>query len=348
MQSIMYKYLIMLIIFILNNQVFPQKMEVYMPDGQLISRHVRIYISDTAIVEEMKPCLRFLLINKTYTDKLEPIEIAQDQTYKIPESLGTSSGTLLIFNIPESILTIPYYKSCTRVCPIIEWIEKANQRKIVSEYFIVLGNGFGAVFWTIIIFLIFIFISLVITWTDEQKIWGLIRTVDGTVSMSLFQMALWTIVIGLMVLAYGLLQLRVPNIPQTLIWLMVFSSFTTVSGRWQALRADKKFTTEKKVIQAIPSAEISKIMVWRSLFYQKPPLYVKEGNKYVAKYEEDPSLAKAQIFFWTLTTLIIFLVNSILQGQLWDIPEELVFLMGVSQATYLGGKELSIFEISKK
>ena len=63
------------------------------------------------------------------------------------------------------------------------------------------------------------------------------------------------------------------------------------------------------------------------------------------KYE--PSIAKAQMLFWTLTTLSLFVVKSLLEGELWDVPTQLVALMGVSQAGFLSRKEMSVAEQSK-
>jgi hypothetical protein len=50
------------------------------------------------------------------------------------------------------------------------------------------------------------------------------------------------------------------------------------------------------------------------------------------------SLAKAQMLFWTLLIIVIFLSKSILNGAIWDVPWPLVALMGFSQAGYLAPK----------
>ncbi len=41
------------------------------------------------------------------------------------------------------------------------------------------------------------------------------------------------------------------------------------------------------------------------------------------------------------------MVKSLLEGVLWDIPTQLVALMGVSQAGFLGRKEMSVGEQAK-
>ena len=47
------------------------------------------------------------------------------------------------------------------------------------------------------------------------------------------------------------------------------------------------------------------------------------------------SIARAQMLFWTLLVVLLFVVKSSLDGELWDVPIELVALMGISQAGYV-------------
>jgi hypothetical protein len=50
------------------------------------------------------------------------------------------------------------------------------------------------------------------------------------------------------------------------------------------------------------------------------------------------SLAKAQMLFWTVLLLVLFVSKSILDGVVWEVPWALVALMGFSQAGYLAPK----------
>jgi hypothetical protein len=50
------------------------------------------------------------------------------------------------------------------------------------------------------------------------------------------------------------------------------------------------------------------------------------------------SIAKAQMVFWTGLMLILFVTKSVLDGALWEVPWQMVTLMGMSQAGYLGPK----------
>jgi len=56
------------------------------------------------------------------------------------------------------------------------------------------------------------------------------------------------------------------------------------------------------------------------------------------KKETVLSIAKAQMVFWTLLMMFIFVVKSILDGVMWEVPWEMVALMGMSLAGYLGPK----------
>ncbi|NJL58469.1 MAG: hypothetical protein HC887_01250 [Desulfobacteraceae bacterium] len=47
------------------------------------------------------------------------------------------------------------------------------------------------------------------------------------------------------------------------------------------------------------------------------------------------SLPKAQMLFWTVLMLYLFVVKSIADGELWKVPWEMVAMMGMSQAAYL-------------
>ena len=51
-----------------------------------------------------------------------------------------------------------------------------------------------------------------------------------------------------------------------------------------------------------------------------------------------PSMMRLQLFGWTLVTIFLFLVVLYRKQELWDVPQTLVILMGISHAGYLGDK----------
>jgi hypothetical protein len=44
------------------------------------------------------------------------------------------------------------------------------------------------------------------------------------------------------------------------------------------------------------------------------------------------------MFFWTVLMVTLFLIKSILNGVVWEVPWQMVTLMGISQAGYLAPK----------
>jgi hypothetical protein len=58
-------------------------------------------------------------------------------------------------------------------------------------------------------------------------------------------------------------------------------------------------------------------------------------------------LARQSVSAWIFSNagtcckiLVLFVVKSVLRGELWEVPWEVVTLTGVSQAGYLGDKNL--------
>ena len=69
---------------------------------------------------------------------------------------------------------------------------------------------------------------------------------------------------------------------------------------------------------------------------------------YTSKNSEYPSIAKIQVFFRAINTLMLFVYLSFNEEKLWDIPSELVILMGISQATFLGRQQMAIQDVKDK
>ena len=61
-------------------------------------------------------------------------------------------------------------------------------------------------------------------------------------------------------------------------------------------------------------------------------------SQYEGGEEQQVSLPRAQMLFWTGLLLVLFVVKSLADGALWEVPWEMVALMGMSQGTYVGQK----------
>lgn len=125
---------------------------------------------------------------------------------------------------------------------------------------------------------------------------------------------------------YGMLKLEVPDIPDTLVILMGMSLVT--GGISYVKSGEKRIPggVETNKPETLPS----KVKISPHLS-DLVCIVDHQGS-------EQLSLARAQMVFWTGLTVFLFMVKSVLDGVLWDIPLEMVGLMGMSQAAYLSPK----------
>ena len=108
-----------------SNGVAPQ---LFMPDGQLKSHSVRVYISRD-LAPNQQPRLRLLrshAVTKRDVDeaaRLEPGIVAsgQEWTESVHGQEVRRTGTLLMFDLSNLDL---HYKAMVRVRPVVSWIER--------------------------------------------------------------------------------------------------------------------------------------------------------------------------------------------------------------------------------
>jgi hypothetical protein len=141
--------------------------------------------------------------------------------------------------------------------------------------------------------------------------------VDGHLSLAQTQIACWTVVVGGIVLGYGLIKLEIPDIPTSLLALMGASLATGGIAFFQdAKKQNVAVDAGAPTPQFAPS--------WSDLVRVFP--------------SGELSLSKAQMLFWTVLLLVLFISKSMLDGGIWEVPWPLVALMGFSQAGYLAPK----------
>jgi len=294
---------------------------MHMPDGQLQSHMVRVYTNkNLGDIPATQISLRLFGTHGMQNNEpvaVPPIHpIAMDNNHawemKVRESTIQQHGTLLLFDLAD--YPIPDYMSAIRVRPELSWCGndidpiKADCYAI-GEREIYLANSTGAYSWAAgtLIFLILL-IGLMSANTHDKAI-HLICDARGKISLSRTQMALWTLAIGGVVTAFGLARFEVPEIPVTLLALMGASLLTTGISYNQS---EERYSGAKVESR------------WYDL--------ISDGSSGTL------SLARAQMVFWTVITLGIFVSKSILDGALWQVPVELVGLMGMSQLAYLAPK----------
>ena len=293
-----------------------------MPDGQLRSHIIRVYVNRD-ILPDQDPRL-FLFRSHAVTTKMsnedkpiEPTLVAPGQEW-VESAYGQQvrrSGTLLLFDLSK--IENLELKAMLRVMPIVQWKESDTVRMAVGAGEVNVGNIVAAVCWTVLIVGLALLIVFVLVWWAKGNPAILLAGVDGHLSLSQTQVACWTVVIGGVVLGYGLIRLTIPDIPASILVLMG-TSLTT--GGIAYFKDAQKQT-------AAGAAAVQRTLSWGDLVRNFTP-------------GQDPelSLAKAQMLFWTVLLLVLFVSKSILDGAIWDVPWALVALMGFSQTGYLAPK----------
>lgn len=200
---------------------------------------------------------------------------------------------------------------------------------------------------------------------------------DGYLSLWRVQLMAWTFAVGAVVFGFALTRLRVPDIPETLVALMgmsiltgTLSSMRASAGSAQPMAGPQPtgplpppLPPPAPVLMpppvailapgaailppppAVPATPVVPIQT-ASLVPAEPIAYnpnlaawsnlISVFNKTTGQVEL--SVPKAQMVFWTLVILFLFIVKSLLLGGLWDVPWEMVALTGASQAGYIGDK----------
>lgn len=297
--------------------------KVHMPDGQLQSHLISVYVTGTVTAED-KPRLR-LTAGHSVTNRekhegrrLQPAFVVPHQQWA-EDPLGTrisETGTLLLFDLSRKEL-IPWYKAMSRFRPIVEWDCNGTlcTERAVGPREVNLGRTATAWAWTIFIVLALLgFLALLVGGSKNARpTLKALCVENGRYSLARTQILIWTVGIGAMVLFYGLVRLTVPTIPETLLALMAMSLLT--GGVTYVSPASPS---------AAPARDLAEARLSDLVLDFSP-----------AAPQGVVSIARAQMLFWTLLVALLFVVKSALDGALWDVPVQLVALMGISQAGYV-------------
>jgi hypothetical protein len=295
-----------------------------MPDGQLKSHRLSVYVT-APIADTHKPRLR-LFRGHSFTergaseeDPIEPAFIASGQqwTEVIDGRAVGQSGTILLFDASNLDFG---FKAMIRVRPAITWTDGATQRTVLGPREVNIGDIVRAIVWTTLIVGTALGLVLVLAWRRYSSPALLLTGVDGHLSLAQAQVACWTVFVGSIVLGYGLIRLEIPSIPESLLVLMGASLATGGLAFFQDARNDRTGAGAGLKMMRRAWAWGDLVRVFRT-----------DG-------EPELSLAKAQMIFWTVLLLVLFVSKSILDGAIWAVPWPLVALMGFSQAGYLVSK----------
>ena len=301
-----------------------QQARIYMPDGQLKSHSVRVYLTQD-IVASQSPRLRLLrshAVTKRAVDEAalhEPGIVAPHQEW-IESVKGQDvlrRGTLLLFDLSSQKFSA---KAMLRVMPVVTWMDGGVERIAVGGREVNLGSIVGAIAWTMAIVGAALVLVGTLSWSAGGSPLLLVTGVDGHLSLAQTQVACWVVTIGSVVLGYGLIRLDVPEIPASLLVLMGASLATGGIGYFRDAQ-------KQEAAVAAGAARVALAPRLSDLIHVFTPGQAPEL-----------SLAKAQMLFWTGLLLVLFVSKSVLDGVMWEVPWALVALMGFSQAGYLAPK----------
>ena len=289
-----------------------------MADGQLVSWNLRVFLPQP-LPAGARPWLCLLSGHAVVAAAagqqraLRAEVIAQgSQTLRTADGSAVSqAGTVVLFERRGDLLQ--FWKPSMRVWPLLIWTGDDGQpRQLLGEREVIVGQAPVAVVLTVAALAVFGLLLAVVCRGGPGMV-DLLTASDGHLSLSKLQMALWTLAVGAVVLYFALLRLEVPSVPESLVVLMGLSLATTGISYGSAPPGG-----------AAPPG--GRIWRWADLV----TIY-DEGTGRPAEL----SLARAQMLFWTLLLLVVFVAKTVLGGVLWDIPWSLVALMGISQAGYL-------------
>jgi hypothetical protein len=330
----------------------PTPPRLYMPDGQLTSHLINVYV-DRDVQESQHPQLllsRSHALTKEATREDDPIDVYRAAPAHWHENdNGTDisqTGTLLLFRLKDGRLG---GKAIVRVRPIVTW----DGGKAVGDHEVNLGDIVVASGWTTVIVALALALVLLLARKKEGGSIGFLRGVDGHLSLGQSQMACWTIAIGGVVLGYGLIRLEIPTIPGSLLALMGASMVTGGVAFFQDGQNLKAAQAAAAAGAGGGAADVgpgggalaaNAGQPTAAPAPAAPQLTTRDWSwgdlvrTFTGPQAGALSLAKAQMIFWTVLLLVLFVSKSILDGVIWDIPWALVALMGFSQAGYLAPK----------
>ncbi|MDQ6975129.1 MAG: hypothetical protein Q9M22_01035 [Mariprofundaceae bacterium] len=307
-----------------------KSMQMFFPDGQLTNRLLSVFISNVIITKEQKPVL--FLLNQRTTDASKKhifdvglVDFNQRWPHTEPQTNGESKtvseeGTLLIFDV--SSFDIALYRPFMHVTPVIKWENKDNtclQQLSLGKKKANVGSAKGIVLNTLFL-LLGILIFIVAVAARSQGGWlqvvDLLCEPNGKLSLSKVQMAVWTVVIVAIVYAFSLSKLTIPEIPATLLLLMGASYATRAMVKWQGGKPSQE------TLDDVPATSTVKV-------HNSPRL-----SHLICDDSGKLSLPRAQMLMWTVLSVVLFIMKSLLDGHMWHVPIELVFLMGMSQLGY--------------
>jgi len=328
--------------------------QLYIKDGQVTCYKFQVFVQGLDLTEDNLPLLSFEIIHLFRQDNelgvdlgnisgnqdmtttwrdlkgwIKPDDVYPNQNHVFEED-GKQiplQGTLLLFDLektvgaevasidPERVEVIlgDTIQPVVRVIPrLIYFTADANGNQTVRNKLttnpIYVGSRWRGFCWALFAVLITVGVIVLISWRSGNAL-GVLKSSAGNYSLARIQVCAWTIAVGWTVIAEGLLQLTLPEIPHTLVVMMSLSLFTAVAQ-------NTKENSQRAKTGKAPEDDAA------------------DGFIFDAS-TRTVSLPKVQMLFWTVLMIGMFLWKTLLEGDLWPIPQEMVVLMGASQGGFL-------------
>ncbi|PWT87101.1 MAG: hypothetical protein C5B56_11285 [Proteobacteria bacterium] len=333
----------------------PAAPDVYMPDGQLQSHAILVYLARNIELEQ-QPCLR---LNRSHEITKEtaqenecyrPMQVISGHKWNQTERGQEieKQGTLLMFDLKQLKFS---GKAIVRVRPVVEWNEAGKRQVAAGPREVNLGSSFWIFVWTGIVVAAALLIIALLSARAKGNALYLLIGAEGRLSLAQTQIALWTLAVGSIVLGYGMLRLEIPTIPNSLLALMGASLATGGLGFIGDVRKLAASADEGAAPLAPPATPATAATSGTSGSAAAPalapvpaqarstaapgPLALRNLVLVFPPAEGALSLSKAQMLFWTILLLTLFVSKSLLDGAIWEVPWALVALMGFSQAGFV-------------
>jgi hypothetical protein len=326
-----------------------QPLHLYIPDGQLRSSPVRLYINcdlgpgaDPVLHLYSGHALTKYNALEADSQQIDFFASGQSWTEELDGQSVAKSGTIVVANLSK--YPIEWYKPMKRVMAVLEWRNGDAHLTAVGERAVNLGNATAAWGWAVLVVLTVLGAIALFAKIRSGSVVGLLCADDGHLSLSLTQIALWTIAIGTVSFFYGLIRFEVPAIPNSILVLMGLSLGTGAAGSAappQKSNAPPSAISSRYATRPTGPRWVSGTAVSAMVrgARERPRL---SDLIYLFPREADAlpqiSLARAQMLFWTVIIIVIFVAKSAIDGVLWDVPTGFIILMGFSQAGYVGPK----------
>jgi hypothetical protein len=225
--------------------------------------------------------------------------------YVIAQSSAAPGGTPAIADTAQ---TQPSQMSTTAAAAAAA----AARSKETTIYLV--GRG-----WSFAIAMGFLVVVLILTVMVKSKDGiNFFQSPDGAVSVSKVQVWMWTMTIIFSYVYLFLWQGPPDTFPDSLWELMGISALSTGTAKYIAVVTGKTQQPATPVVQE----------------------KIARQNWLVSMLSDDgePSMMRLQMFGWTLVTVFLFLIYLHKNRGLWNVPQALVILMGISHAGYLADK----------